>query len=63
MTDKPLEELVLKDNLLIACIMRGKNIMYPRGKDMIRVGDSVVVVTTHKGLDDVKDILKNGGKE
>ena len=62
-TGKPLEELELKDNLLIACIMRGKNIMYPRGRDVIEVGDTVIVVTTNKGLDDLKDILKNGGRE
>ncbi len=62
-TDKALEELNLKDNLLIACIMRGKNIMYPRGKDMIRIGDSVIIVTTNRGLKDLKDILKNGGRE
>lgn len=62
-TDRPLGELTLRDNLLVACIMRGKSIMYPRGRDMIHVGDSVIVVTTHKGLNDLKDILRNGGKE
>lgn len=58
MTGISLEELQLKDNLLIACINRNGKIITPRGKDTIRVGDTVIVVTTHSGLNDIKDILK-----
>lgn len=29
-----------------------------RGQDMLKVGDSVIIVTTHKGLHDITDILK-----
>lgn len=58
MTGIPLEKLHLKDNLLIACINRNGHIITPRGKDTIRVGDKVIVVTTHSGLSDIKDILK-----
>lgn len=54
----PLEKLSLKDNLLIACINRGGKIITPRGKDTIEPGDTVIVVTTHSGLNDLKDILK-----
>ncbi|MCR5651866.1 MAG: Trk system potassium transporter TrkA [Lachnospiraceae bacterium] len=57
-TGKPLSELDLKDNLLIAAISRGKNITYPKGQDEINPGDRVIVVTTHKGLDNLDDILK-----
>ncbi len=57
-TGKPLMELDLKDNLLIAAISRGKDIRFPKGQDMISPGDSVIVVTTHKGLNDLNDILK-----
>lgn len=57
-TDIPLCNLDLKDNLLIACINRNGNIRIPRGHDTIQVGDTVVVVTTVKGLNDLKDILK-----
>ncbi|MBQ9361235.1 MAG: Trk system potassium transporter TrkA [Lachnospiraceae bacterium] len=57
-TDVPLLDLNLKDNLIVACIRRRNNIMYPRGKNEIRVGDRVVVVTTHQGLNDITDILK-----
>lgn len=57
-TDVPLYKLPTKDNLLIGCITRNGINMIPRGNDSIQVGDSVIVVTTNKGLDDIRDILK-----
>lgn len=54
----PLEKLNFKNNLLIACINRNGQIITPRGKDTIEVGDTVIVVTTHSGLNDLKDILR-----
>ena len=54
----PLEKLNFKDNLLIACINRNGQIITPRGKDTIEIGDTVIVVTTHSGLNDLKDILR-----
>lgn len=55
----PLEKMNLKDNLLVACINRqGKLIMPPRGKDTIEAGDTVIIVTTNTGLNDLKDILR-----
>ncbi|MBQ8956655.1 MAG: Trk system potassium transporter TrkA [Lachnospiraceae bacterium] len=56
-TDVPLQELKLKDNLIVACIRRRNNIIYPRGGNSIKVGDRVVIVTTHQGLNDITDIL------
>ena len=53
----PLEKLKLRDNLLIACINRGGRIITPRGKDIVEAGDTVIVVTTHTGLNDLTDIL------
>ena len=58
MTGIPLEKLSFKNNLLIACINRNGTIITPRGKDTIEAGDTVIVVTTHSGLNDLKDILK-----
>ena len=55
--DVPLHELKLIDNLLICCIYRRGNIFIPTGKDCIMLNDNVVVVTTHKGLNDINDIL------
>lgn len=57
-TDVPLMNLNLKDNLLICCINRKGKILTPRGQNTIKVGDTVIVVTTNRGLDDIRDILK-----
>ena len=51
--------LNLKENLLICCKNRNGKIITPSGKDSILKGDSVVVVTTKKGLNDIKDIIKD----
>jgi len=48
----------LKDNLLVACINRNGKIITPRGKDTIEEHDTVIIVTTNTGLNDLKDILK-----
>lgn len=52
-----LEQLNLKKNLLICSIIRGGKIITPRGQDMIKVKDTVIVVTTNTGLNDIEDIL------
>lgn len=57
-TDIPLSELKLKRNLLIGCINRHGRIRIPRGQDSIQVGDTVIIVTTQKGLNDIQDILR-----
>lgn len=57
-TDISLSELNLKDNLLICCINRKGSIRIPRGQDKIQLGDTVIIVTTQKGLHDIRDILK-----
>ena len=56
-TDIPLQDLKIKDDLIVACIRRRNNIIYPRGGHSIKVGDRVVIVTTQKGLSDITDIL------
>ena len=57
-TDTPLMELNLKDNLLIGCIHRRERVFIPRGHDSTQVGDTVIIVTTQVGLQDIRDILK-----
>ena len=57
-TGVTLEKLDIKDNTLIACINRHGQIITPRGSDMILPGDNVIVVTTHKGFNDIGDILR-----
>ena len=53
----PLAELNLRKNLLVGCLNRNGRIRIPRGQDTIQVGDTVIIVTTHKGLRDITDIL------
>lgn len=54
---KSLFELQLKKNLLICCISREGKIITPSGRDELKPGDGVIVVTTNLGLDDIDDIL------
>lgn len=54
----PLSDLQLKDNLLVCCINRGEKMIIPNGLTTIEVGDTVIVVTTQTGLNDLKDILE-----
>lgn len=54
----PLAMLSLKDEIQVVCINRDGKIIIPTGKDSIELGDTVIVVTKHKGLFDLKDILK-----
>ena len=51
-------DLNLKKNLLICMIIRNGKIITPSGKDCIMSGDTVIVVTTNRGLTDITDILE-----
>lgn len=56
-TNIPLKDLPTRPNNLIACIVRGSQIIIPNGNDHIEEGDSVIVVTMDKKIQDFKDIL------
>ena len=56
--DKPLRELKIKPNCLVACIIRKNEIIIPDGNSEIKLGDNVVVVTTHKNFDDLNDVFE-----
>ncbi len=56
-THVPLKDLRTKPNNLIACIARNRQIIIPSGNDFLQVGDSVVVVTRDKKVQDIRDIL------
>jgi trk system potassium uptake protein TrkA len=57
-TGVPLSKLNLKNDLQIICIIRGGRLITPGGSDTIEKGDSVIVITKHKGLTDLKSIMK-----
>lgn len=52
-----LKNLKLREGILIASIARGNQMIIPRGDDCIMVNDSVVVVTTNSGFEDLKEIF------
>ena len=56
--NKPLRELNMKKNCLVACIIRQNEVIIPNGNSEIRLGDNVVVVTTHKNFDDLNDVME-----
>ncbi len=53
----PLARLVLKKDLLVCCINHNGQVIIPGGQDVIQPGDTVIIVTTQKGLQDLNDIL------
>ena len=56
-TNIPLMNLPLKKDLLLSFINRNGRIIIPSGQDCIKVGDTVMIVTTHTGFNDILDIL------
>lgn len=56
--DKPLKEMRIKKDCLIACIIRQDAVVIPDGNSCIKQGDNVIVVTTHKNFDDLTDIFE-----
>lgn len=56
--DKPLKKLKIKKDCLIACIFRQNEVIIPGGNDCIKLGDNVIVVTTHKNFNDLTDVFE-----
>ncbi len=54
----PLKEMELKDNLIVCGIFRKNRLILPAGDSVFEAGDSVIVVTSHKKLGNIGDILK-----
>ena len=55
--DISLREIKLKENILIAGIIRGRKPIIPSGNDVILPGDKVIVMTTGHVLMDLSDII------
>lgn len=52
-----LKDLKLKKNILIAAIIRDGELIIPGGNDMIKINDSVIVISINHFLDELCDIL------
>lgn len=57
-TGQKLVDMKIKDGVIIAGILRGGRLIIPGGQDEFRIGDTVIVVTTHIGFHDIYNILK-----
>lgn len=54
---KPLKDLKIRENILIALIMRGKEFIIPIGSTEILPGDTAIFVTTDQTIQSVNKIL------
>lgn len=54
----PLKDLKIKKNCLVACIIRENETIFPDGNSEIKLGDNVIIVTTHKNFDDLNDVFE-----
>jgi trk system potassium uptake protein TrkA len=57
-TGIPLYKMKRKKGLLIGAVIRNDKLIIPDGQTEIQPGDSVIIVTTHLGLQDIGDILE-----
>lgn len=55
--DVPLKKMKIRSGILIASIVRGNELIIPKGDDCLKLNDSVVVITTNKGFNDLSDIF------
>ena len=53
-----LKDMRIKPNTLIAGIVRKDKLIVPGGQDSFHEGDSVIVVTTNLGFEDINDIIE-----
>ncbi len=54
----PLKEMKLKENTLIAGIVRGRKAIIPSGDDVILPNDLIIVITSNEGLRDLEGIIR-----
>ncbi len=55
--DIPLKDLRLKRNILLGCIIRDGKTIIPRGDDMLKPGDTALVVTIKRQIVRLEDIF------
>lgn len=58
LVDVQIKDLLLRSDVILACINRRGRIISPRGNDTLKVGDTVIVVTTYNGFDVLDDIIR-----
>jgi len=53
----PLKDINTRKNYLIACIVRQRKIIIPNGDTEIKLGDSVIIVSTNNGCSSLNDVF------
>lgn len=56
--NKKIKDIKFKDNVIVVCINRKRNIIFPTGEDMINVGDNIIIATTKFSIKGLNDILR-----
>ena len=54
----PLKDLKIKKNLIIAYIIRNNVAIFPKGTDVIKEGDRVIIITAESFFDDINNIIE-----
>ena len=54
--NKPLKNLNIKDNTIIATIIRKKEVVVPHGNDVVKKSDRIIVITKEKSISDLKEL-------
>ena len=54
----PIKNLPIAENVLVAGIVRGKELIFPTGEDCFEAGDRVIVVTTESHFNKLNDIFE-----
>ena len=55
---QPLSTIAFKKDVLVASIVRGGEVIIPRGNDTIEAGDAVIIVTKGLPLQDLVDVVE-----
>lgn len=59
---KPLRDLTLPKDMLLAAVLRGEEVLVPYGSTVLQAGDRVIVFCLHQDLKDIKAYF-NAGKQ
>lgn len=54
---KKLKDIKFKNNAIVVCIKRNRNIIFPTGEDEIRSNDNIIIATTKLGIKGLNEIV------
>ena len=57
--DTKIKNLNIKNDIIISTILRGRNVIFPGGNDVIKKHDTLVIVVNNKSnIKDINDIME-----